>query len=82
MQKLLRSGLWDCYNDKDSSIPWFKVGKTFDLFKNDSVYDVLVGTNEAQSISSSNHKMEGSVHNLEFKIIDGEGRVIADVRIF
>ncbi|KAI3693610.1 hypothetical protein L1987_76558 [Smallanthus sonchifolius] len=79
-KKLLRFGLWDCYNDKDSHTPWFKVEKTFGFFKNDSMYDVLVGTNEARSISRSNHKMEGSVHNLEFKIIDGEGRIAATVQ--
>ncbi|GKE08581.1 putative tubby-like protein, partial [Tanacetum coccineum] len=76
--KLLRFGLWDCYNDKDTRKPWFKVGKTFDLFKHDSVYDVVVGTNETRSTSSSNHKMEGSVHNLEFKIIDSKGKVAAE----
>ncbi|KAJ0843680.1 putative tubby-like protein [Helianthus annuus] len=25
LQKLLKSGLWDCYNDKDSRTPWFSV---------------------------------------------------------
>ncbi|GJW90238.1 LURP-one-related 4-like protein [Tanacetum coccineum] len=79
-KKLLRFGLWDCYNDKDTRKPWFKVGKTFDLFKHDSVYDVVVGTNETRSTSSSNHKMEGSVHNLEFKIIDSKGKVAAEVQ--
>ncbi|KAK1438643.1 hypothetical protein QVD17_04452 [Tagetes erecta] len=79
-KKLLRSGLWDCYNDKDSRTPWFRVGKAFRFFKNDSVYDVIVETSEEQSISSSNHKIEGSVHALEFKIIDGEGRIAAKVQ--
>ncbi|MFS7941793.1 putative tubby-like protein [Helianthus anomalus] len=79
-KKLLRFGLWDCYNDKDSRIPWFKVGKAFGFFNNDYIYDILVGTNEAQSISSSNHRMEGSIDNLEFKIFDGEGRIMAVVQ--
>ena len=74
LQKLLKFGLWDCYNDKDTRKPWFKVGKTFDLFKHDSVYDVVFGTNETQSISSSNHKME-------FKIIDSKGKVAAEVSL-
>ncbi|KAK9053153.1 hypothetical protein SSX86_029783 [Deinandra increscens subsp. villosa] len=79
-KELLRSGLWDCYSDKDSSRPWFRVGKTFGFFKNNSVYDVLVGTNKGQSISGPNHKMEGHVNSLEFKIIDGEGRLAAMVQ--
>ncbi|KAK9053154.1 hypothetical protein SSX86_029784 [Deinandra increscens subsp. villosa] len=79
-KELLRSGLWDCYSDKDSSRPWFRVGKTFGFFKNSSVYDVLVGSNKGQSISSWNHKMEGHVNSLEFKIIDGEGRLAAMVQ--
>ncbi|KAI3713391.1 hypothetical protein L1987_71968 [Smallanthus sonchifolius] len=79
-KKILRFGLWDCYNDKDSSRPWFRVGKTFGFCKNNSVYDVLVGTNEGQSINGSNHRMEGSDHKLEFKIIDGEGRIAAEVK--
>ncbi|XP_071696277.1 protein LURP-one-related 4-like [Rutidosis leptorrhynchoides] len=78
-KKLLNFGLWDCYNDKDSRRPWFKVGKNFDLFNKESIYDVLVGTNEAQSLCSLNHTMEGSFHNLEFKIIDVEGKVAAEV---
>ncbi|KAJ0811117.1 putative tubby-like protein [Helianthus annuus] len=77
-KKLLTSGLWDCYNDKDSLTPWFSVRKTFGFFKNSSsLYNVLVGTNEEQS--SNHHKMEGSVHSLEFKIIDGGGQVAAVV---
>ncbi|PWA44775.1 tubby C-terminal-like domain-containing protein [Artemisia annua] len=72
-KKLLKFGLWDCYNDKDTRKPWFKVGKPFNLFKHDSVYDVVFGTNETQSISSSNHKME-------FKIIDSKGKVAAEVQ--
>ncbi|KAI3727598.1 hypothetical protein L6452_16216 [Arctium lappa] len=79
-KKLLRLGLWDCCHSNDSRRPWFKVGKTFNFFKKDSVYDVLVATNEARNESGSNHKMEGSVHNLEFKITDGEGRVRAEVQ--
>ncbi|KAI3812957.1 hypothetical protein L1987_17670 [Smallanthus sonchifolius] len=79
-KKILRFGLWDCYNDKDSCRPWFGVGKTFGFCKNNSVYDVLVGINEGQSTSGSNHRMEGSDHRLEFKIIDGEGRVTAEVK--
>ncbi|KAL8200896.1 hypothetical protein R6Q57_012235 [Mikania cordata] len=86
-KKLLRMlGLWDCYNsDKDCSRPWFRVGKTFGLFKNSWVYNVLVGNNNEQgkhitsSCSSNHHKMEGLVHSLEFKIIDGEGQVAAVV---
>nr|GEZ92465.1 protein LURP-one-related 4-like [Tanacetum cinerariifolium] len=73
-KKLLRFGLWDCYNDKDTRKPWFKVGKTFDLFKHDSVYDVVGGTNESQSIISSSN------HNLEFKIIDSKGKIAAAVQ--
>ncbi|KAL8253740.1 hypothetical protein R6Q59_031961 [Mikania micrantha] len=79
-KKLLRFGLWDCYKDKDSCKPWFKVGKTFGLFKNDSVYDVLVGTNESKRRSSSNHKIKGSIHKVEFNIIDGEGRIAAMIQ--
>ncbi|KVH95404.1 protein LURP-one-related 11-like [Cynara cardunculus var. scolymus] len=79
-KKLLRLGLWDCCHSNDSCRPWFKVGKAFNFFKNDSVYDVLVGTNEARNDSSLNHRMEGSVHGLEFKITDGAGRVRAEVQ--
>nr|XP_043638576.1 protein LURP-one-related 11-like [Erigeron canadensis] len=84
-KKLLAFGLWDCHNDTDSSSrPWFKVGKTFDLFNHnkESVYDVIFGTNnDEQSKSSLNHRIQGSVHNLqEFKIIDGQERVAAEVR--
>ncbi|XP_076925811.1 protein LURP-one-related 4-like [Bidens hawaiensis] len=79
-KKLLTYGLWECYNDKDSRRPWFRVGKTFGFFKNSSAYDVLVGTNEGQCISGLSYKMDGSVHSLEFKIIDGEGRVAAVVQ--
>ncbi|KAJ0665912.1 putative tubby-like protein [Helianthus annuus] len=77
-KKLLTSGLWDCYNDKDSLTPWFSVRKIFGFFKNSSsLYNVLVGSNEEKS--SNHHKMEGSVHSLEFKIIDGGGQVVAVV---
>ncbi|XP_076943689.1 protein LURP-one-related 4-like [Bidens hawaiensis] len=79
-KKLLRSGLWDCYNDKDSCKPWFKVGKSLGFFTHDLVYDVLIGTNGAQSISSMNHRIEGSIHNFEFKIVDGEGQIMAVIQ--
>ncbi|CAH1415537.1 unnamed protein product [Lactuca virosa] len=79
-KKLLRFGLWECYNDKDCSEPWFEVGKTCNFFKNHSVYNVLVGTNEARSLCSSKHTTEGSFDSLEFKIKDGEGRVEAEVQ--
>ncbi|KAI3710851.1 hypothetical protein L2E82_40645 [Cichorium intybus] len=78
-KKLLRFGLWACYNDKDSRKPWFEVGKTCAFFKNDSVYDVLVGSNETGSVSGSKHKMEGSLHGLEFKVTDMGGRADAKV---
>lgn len=80
MQKLLTFGSWDCYTDKHSSKPWFKVEKTFGFFNKESVHDVLVGTNEAQSLCSSKYKMEGSVHKLEFNLIDCEGRGVAEVQ--
>ncbi|XP_076912663.1 protein LURP-one-related 4-like [Bidens hawaiensis] len=79
-KKLLTCGLWDCYNNKDSSRPWFRVRKSFGFFKNSLAYGVLVGTHEGQCISSLSYKMEGSIHSLEFKIIDGEGRVAGVVQ--
>ncbi|KAA8522387.1 hypothetical protein F0562_013252 [Nyssa sinensis] len=80
-KKLWAFGNWDGYKSNGPQVknekPWFKVRKNGKFLKRDSACQVTVGCNEAQT---SCYRIEGIVHKSEFKIIDSERGVVAEVK--
>lgn len=83
VQKLLRFGVWDGYKGygpkEKNQKPWFEVTNSCKFLKKDSEYRVIIGSDE--NLSTNSYKIgEMSNKKSEFKIINGQGVIIAEVR--
>ncbi|XP_059661758.1 protein LURP-one-related 4-like [Cornus florida] len=80
-KKLLAFGYWDGYKSNGHEVknekPWFRVRKNYKFLNRESACQVTMGCDEAQA---SCFRIQGNARKSEFKIIDNEGRVVAEVK--
>ncbi|KAK1353334.1 Tubby C-terminal-like domain-containing protein [Heracleum sosnowskyi] len=82
-KKLLRFGVWDGYKGcgpkAKNQKPWFEVTNSCKFLKKDSEYRVIIGSDENQSTNF--YKIgEMNKQKSEFKIINGQGTIVAEVK--
>ncbi|KAL8101929.1 protein LURP-one-related 11-like [Apium graveolens] len=82
-KKLLRFGVWDGYKGCGPKVknekPWFEVTNSCNFLKKDSEYRVNIGSDE--NLSTDCYKIgEMSNKKSEFKIINGQGIIVAEVK--
>lgn len=84
VQKLFRFGHWNGYKcNTDPKVknkkPWFQVKNCSDLLKRYNEYHVTVGCDNTESTSGSCYKIRGMAGKSDFKILDRDERVVAEV---
>ncbi|KAK9277112.1 hypothetical protein L1049_006651 [Liquidambar formosana] len=82
-KKLRVFGRWDGYKRSASKVnkekPWFQVRKNFNVFEENLTCQVTVGYTKAKACC---YRMEGLAGKLAFKIIDSDGDLIAEAKLF
>ncbi|CAK9141870.1 unnamed protein product [Ilex paraguariensis] len=79
-QKLQIFGGWDGYKWSDSKMkerPWFQVRKYCKIFSKEIYCQVILGRDKAKSRC---YRIVGLAGKAAFKIIDGHGAIVAEVR--